>query len=73
MSSHDKVLIIEDEKKIADWIKIYLERAGFRTSIASDGWEGLEKTEKINPDLILLDLRFPESGEKKYADESVRK
>ena len=59
MCSHDRILIIEDEKKIADWITIYLEKAGFRTSIALDGLEGLEKAEKINPDLILLDLMIP--------------
>jgi DNA-binding response OmpR family regulator len=53
------LLIIEDDKRIADWIKIYFERAGFLAEIAHDGQAGLEMARTINPDLIVLDLMLP--------------
>ena len=55
----DYILIIEDEKRSAHWIKTYLERDGFRTDTAYDGKNGLDKARKTNPDLILLDLKLP--------------
>ena len=36
------VLIIEDDRRIADWVKIYFERAGFLAEITQDGRIGLE-------------------------------
>ncbi len=59
MNNTPKILIIEDEKKIAGWIKIYLEQAGFSTEIAYDGVEGLNMIHTQNPDLIILDLMLP--------------
>lgn len=54
-----KILIIEDERKIAKWIKIYLEKAGYAPSVAYDGVKGLEMFKSQKPDLILLDLMIP--------------
>ena len=54
-----KILIIEDDHRIADWVKIYFERAGFLTEIAHDGKIGLERARDLNPDLIVLDLMLP--------------
>jgi len=54
-----KILIIEDETRSAQWIKIYLERAGFTALIATDGCEGLDLARTLKPDLILLDLMLP--------------
>lgn len=59
MDRNSRILIIEDEKKIAQWIKIYLEKAGFETSTAYDGRDGLEMARNTKPDLILLDLMIP--------------
>lgn len=53
------ILIVEDEIRSAQWMKIYLERAGFTAEIAYDGVEGLNTARRINPDLILLDLMLP--------------
>jgi DNA-binding response OmpR family regulator len=53
------ILIIEDEKRTAEWIKIYLERAGFQSEIAFNGQEGLKMTRSLKPDLVLLDLMLP--------------
>ena len=53
------VLIIEDDQRIADWVKIYFERAGFLAEIAHDGQAGLERARSLCPDLIVLDLMLP--------------
>jgi DNA-binding response OmpR family regulator len=53
------ILIIEDERRIADWIRIYLERAGFTAVNAYDGKDGLGLARSLNPDLIILDLMLP--------------
>ncbi len=54
-----KILIIEDDHRIADWVKIYFERAGFLAEIAHDGKIGLERARTLSPDLIVLDLMLP--------------
>ena len=41
------VLIIEDDRQIADWVKIYCERAGFSAEIAYDGETGLPSSESF--------------------------
>ena len=53
------VLIIEDEKLLADALKRKLERSGFSVFIAIDGAEGLEFALDKHPDLILLDIVMP--------------
>ena len=53
------ILIVEDEKNIADILKFNLENEGYRTAMASDGEEALEKVKSVSPDLILLDLMLP--------------
>jgi len=53
------VLIIEDDNRIADWIKIYFERAGYVAEIAHDGEAGLSLARSLAPDLIVLDLMLP--------------
>jgi len=54
-----KILIVEDEPRTAQWLKIYLERAGFHAVKSSNGEDGLKKAREINPDLVLLDLTLP--------------
>jgi two-component system phosphate regulon response regulator PhoB len=53
------VLIIEDEKDLAELVAFNLEKEGFRPLIAGDGVMGLEKARTESPDLILLDLMLP--------------
>lgn len=55
-----KILIIEDEADIAQLVKIYLEKEGFRTLHAKTGSEGLKLTKGEHPDMIVLDLMLPE-------------
>jgi len=51
-----KVLIVEDEKDIADIITMALEAEGFKTEIAADGLAGLAKIDSFRPDVIILDI-----------------
>jgi len=53
------VLIVEDEKNIADLLQLYLEKEGYAVTIAADGGQGLAKFRSIKPDLVLLDLMMP--------------
>ena len=52
-------LIIEDDRRIANWVKLYFERAGFAAEIASDGETGLRIARDLAPDLIVMDLMLP--------------
>ncbi len=54
-----KILIIEDEKGISNFLKQGLEEEGYEVMIASDGLSGLELAMKNAPDLILLDWMLP--------------
>jgi len=53
------VLIIEDEKKTASLVALYLEREGFQTIIAHDGQKGLQMAEHHEPVFVILDLMLP--------------
>ena len=53
------VLIIEDDTRIANWVKVYFERAGFSAEVAHDGESGLALARDLTPDLIVLDLMLP--------------
>ena len=53
------VLIIEDDTRIANWVKVYFERAGFSAEVAHDGEAGLALARDLAPDLIILDLMLP--------------
>ena len=53
------VLIIEDDARIANWVKVYFERAGFSAEVAHDGESGLALARNLAPGLIILDLMLP--------------
>jgi len=55
-----KVLVVEDDKNIAELLRLYLEKDGFEVSIANDGRTGLGLALNSSPDLILLDIMLPE-------------
>jgi DNA-binding response OmpR family regulator len=60
MSRNGLVLIIEDDRNIADIIKIYLNQAGFGTHISRTGTEGLKLIDSIKPIAVLLDIGLPD-------------
>ncbi|MCR4714966.1 MAG: response regulator transcription factor [Treponemataceae bacterium] len=55
-----KILIVEDDKGISDFVIPELEHEGYETCLAETGREALEKFNSENPDLILLDIMLPE-------------
>jgi len=55
-----KILIVEDEVDIAQLVKLYLEKDGFRPTIAKTGVEGLKLVKADRPDMVILDLMLPE-------------
>lgn len=56
----EKVLIVEDDPGISDFIDLELKHEGFETCVANTGRKALEQFEKFNPNLILLDVMLPE-------------
>jgi len=53
------ILIIEDDKKTASLVALYLEREGFQPRIAYDGQQGLAMARQYSPILVILDLMLP--------------
>lgn len=61
----ETILVIDDEVKIIEVIKLYLENEGYTVIQATSGIEALKKQNEFNPDLLILDLMLPDiSGEK---------
>lgn len=56
----NSVLIIEDEERIAKWIKRYFEQESFLVYVENNGLAGLRAAYKLKPDLIILDLMLPD-------------
>ena len=53
------VFVVEDEESFIEALEIGLKREGFRVSVAKDGAEALTMFDKINPDIVLLDVMLP--------------
>ena len=53
------VLIVEDDRNIAELLQMYLEKQGYAVTVAVDGGQGLAKFRSIQPDLVLLDVMMP--------------
>ena len=54
-----RVLIVEDEVNISDFIKLELEYEGYNVCVKSDGRDGLQEALRVNYDLIILDIMLP--------------
>lgn len=55
-----RILIVEDEKKIARFLELELKHEGYEVDTAFDGRSGLNTALETNPDLLILDLMLPE-------------
>jgi DNA-binding response OmpR family regulator len=53
------ILIIEDDKKAASLVSLYLEKEGFNAVSAHDGLQGLTLAKRLHPILVILDLMLP--------------
>ena len=58
-AARPRVLVVDDEKLIADTCAEILEAAGFHTQTAYDGWAALEMVAEFQPDYLLTDVVMP--------------
>ena len=58
--SEGKVLVVEDDRKTVEAVRLYLEHAGFEVVRAYNGRQALEEAERERPDLVVLDLMLPQ-------------
>jgi len=54
-----KILVVDDENRIVDIVKAYLEKDGFAVATAHDGQTALDRIRAEHPDLVVLDLMLP--------------
>jgi DNA-binding response OmpR family regulator len=54
------VLVVDDERKIREFVRPYLERAGYAVLLADCGQGALESAARAEPDLVVLDLMLPD-------------
>ena len=54
-----KILIVDDDRNIAELVSLYLIKECFEVKIAEDGREAIQKFLEFQPDLIVLDLMLP--------------
>jgi DNA-binding response OmpR family regulator len=54
-----KVLVVDDEENIVEFIKLGLKYEGFQVESIADGLQALPTAQRINPDLVILDLMLP--------------
>src|SRR5256712_9015378 len=53
------VLVVEDDQKIVNLLRLYLTKEGFAVASAADGREALDAAIRVHPSLIILDLMLP--------------
>ena len=53
------ILVVEDDKKTASLVVLYLEREGYQTIVAHDGRQALELARRHKPIFVILDLMLP--------------
>jgi len=69
----EKILIVDDEEKIRELIRMNLELAGFSCFEAEDGEYALNLLDEINPDLVLLDIMLPSKNGYELAPSFINK
>ena len=57
---NEHILIVDDERELAELVSLYLTNAGFRTSVCPDGASALALVRRETPDLALLDVMLPD-------------
>lgn len=60
MKQQEKILVVDDEREIAELIRLYLVNEGFEVFVSYDGRSALERVSKQLPDLAILDVMLPD-------------
>ena len=59
MPAHARILVVEDEPRLAEILRLYLERDGHRVTVVGDGRAAIEAVDREPVDLVVLDLMLP--------------
>ena len=57
-----RVLVVEDDRRSADLLQVYLEDAGYGVTVGRDGIEGLQLARELEPTVVILDILLPRLG-----------
>ena len=57
--SMEKILVADDDRNIAELLRLYLEKEGYTVTLSCDGVDALEKFNSDTPNIILLDIMMP--------------
>ena len=72
-SAIQRVLIVDDEQAICDYISLVLSKNGYDTSVAKDGREGLRQFRSVKPDLVISDIIMPDMEGIEFIRTLIRK
>jgi len=59
MTERGRILVVDDEPSITDFIKLGLHHEGYEVATAADGRQGLRAVDDFKPDLVILDIMMP--------------
>lgn len=59
MSSKIKVMVVDDDNNICEYLRLYLEKEGYDVLVCHDGSQAIEKFQSYNPTIVLLDVMMP--------------
>ena len=59
MSGKIKIMVVDDDNNICEYLRLYLEKEGYDVMICHDGQEAIDNFQKYSPSLILLDVMMP--------------
>ena len=55
-----RILLVEDDAKLAEMVRVYLEKAGFDVGVSASGRDGLKRARADGFDAMVLDLMLPD-------------
>lgn len=55
-----RLLVVDDEKEICEFLKSFFEEREYTVFVANSGKQAIEEIKKINPQVVLLDIKMPE-------------
>ena len=59
MVTMTKVMVVDDEEDLRNLVKMVMEKEGFEVESAEDGNDFLEKVDRFQPDIVILDVMMP--------------